>query len=130
MRILLGLLLLLMLLFGAFQYNDPDGIFWMGIYLVPAVWCGLGLFSPQAFKRKLVQVAFWASVAITVVGVIYFWPITPKFWTKDVWYNVETAREGMGLMIVLGVLLYVRLCVRKHGGVPEKVEYEACAPQS
>ena len=125
MRILLGLLLLLMLLFGAVQYNDPDGLLWMIIYTVPAVWCGLGLFQPKLFTRKSIKVGYWATVALTLIGVVYFWPITPRFWTKEVWYNVETAREGMGLMIVLCVLLYVRFCVRRQQGEIVKPNYEA-----
>lgn len=113
MRALLGLLLVLMILFGAVQYNDPDGLLWMGIYAVPAIWCAIGLFRPHTFKRKGVNVLFWTSVVMSVIGVFYFWPLTPKFWTKDVWYNVETAREGMGLMIVFLVLLVVSFSARK-----------------
>ncbi len=125
MRIMLGLLLFLMLLFGAVQYNDPDGALWMMIYTIPAVWCGLGLFQRKLFTLKSVKVAYWATVALTVIGVVYFWPITPRFWTKEVWYNVETAREGMGLMIVLCVLLYVRFCVRRPQGKIAEPDYEA-----
>lgn len=119
-----------MLLFGAVQYNDPDGIFWMIVYTVPALWCGLALFFPQLFKRRIAQAAYWACVVLTVVGVVYFWPITPKFWTKDVWYNVETAREGMGLMIVLGVLLFARLGARKHNRTTRSVKLDSQAQQA
>jgi uncharacterized protein (TIGR03382 family) len=31
----------------------------------------------------------------------------PEFWRKDVWWVEETAREGMGVMIALGVLVVV-----------------------
>ena len=114
MRALLGLLLVLMVLFGAVQYNDPDGLLWMGIYAVPALWCGVGLFWCKVFKNTAVIALFWLSVVMSVAGVVYFWPLTPQFWTKDVWYNVETAREGMGLMIVLIVLLVVSFSARKN----------------
>lgn len=114
MRVLLGLLLVLMILFGAVQYNDPDGLLWMGIYAVPAFWCGMGLFWSSIFQFKTVSALLWVSVLMSVVGVIYFWPLTPQFWTKEVWYNVETAREGMGLMIVFAVLLVVFFSVRKN----------------
>jgi len=103
-----------MIVFGAVQYNDPDGLMWMGIYAVPALWCALGLFWPQLFKYKAIHALFCVSVLMSVVGIIYFWPLTPQFWTKEVWYNVETAREGMGLMIVFVVLLTVCLSVRKN----------------
>jgi hypothetical protein len=103
-----------MVLFGAVQYNDPDGLLWMGIYAVPALWCGVGLFWRKVFKNKGIIALYWASVVMAVAGVVYFWPLTPQFWTKDVWYNVETAREGMGLMIVLIVLLVVSFSARKN----------------
>lgn len=125
MRIMLGLLLLLMLLFGAVQYNDPDGLLWMFIYTVPAVWCGLGLLQSKLFTRRYVKVGYWVTVAMTLIGVVYFWPITPRFWTKEVWYNVETAREGMGLMIVFCVLLFVRFCVQRQHGEVVKANYKA-----
>ncbi len=114
MRALLGLLLVLLILFGAVQYNDPDGLLWMGVYAVPAIWCGMGLFWLNAFRHKTVIALFWASVMMSVVGVVCFWPMTPQFWTKEVWYNVETAREGMGLMIVFIVLLLVCFSTRKQ----------------
>jgi len=108
-RILLGILLVMMLIFGGVQYNDPDGLLWMGIYSVPAFWCAMALFKKGVFKHGLILTALGFSLALCVAGVIYFWPLTPQFWTKAVWYNVETAREGMGLMIVFIVLLFVSL---------------------
>lgn len=114
MRALLGLLLVLMILFGAVQYNDPDGWLWMGIYAVPAIWCSVGLFRIAAFRNQAVVALFWISVVLSIIGVVYFWPLTPQFWTKEVWYDVETAREGMGLMIVFIVLLVVAFSARKH----------------
>lgn len=118
MRALLVLLLVLMVVFGAVQYNDPDGFVWIGIYAIPAIWCGLGAFRINAFRHKAVVGLFWASVLMCVIGVVYFWPITPRFWTREVWYNVETAREGMGLMIVLAVLSVVYFRIRKHASLP------------
>lgn len=109
MRIVLGILLVLMLLFGVVQYNDPDGLLWMMIYSVPAFWCGMAIFRKALFKYGGIMAALGFSLALCVLGVIVFWPLTPQFWTKEVWYNVETAREGMGLMIVFVVLLIVAL---------------------
>jgi len=111
-RALLGLLTVLMLLFGGVQYNDPDGLMWMGIYAISAFWCGLRLFKSSAFDHKPVIATLWLSVGLAVVGVIFYWPMTPQFWTKQVWYNVETAREGMGLMIVFFVLMFVMYSLR------------------
>jgi len=61
------------------------------------------------FNHKAVVAALMVCMAICLVGVVYFWPLTPRFWTKEIWYNVETAREGMGLMIVFIVLAIVAI---------------------
>lgn len=107
MRIVYGVLMSLMLLFMAVQYNDADGLLWMAIYSVPALWCAMAAFWRQCFYQAPVRLALWGSVAMSVVGVIYYWPLTPGFWRKSVWFDVETAREGMGMMIVMAVLLLV-----------------------
>ncbi len=112
MRYLFFALMCLMVLFAGVQYNDPDGTMWMVIYAIPAVWCGLGVAVPALFKRNWVKWALWSTLLASVAGVVRFWPLTPRFWTTEVWYNVETAREGMGLMIVAGVLVTLLLC---HG---------------
>jgi len=105
MRYLHGILLLLMLLFMAVQYNDPDGLLWILVYSVPAAWSAVAVFRHLWFDKRVCQIMLLVSIAASLAGVVYFWPLTPKFWTKSVWYEVETAREGMGLMIVAIVLL-------------------------
>lgn len=112
MRLVIGILLILMLLFMAVQYNDPDGLFWMGVYSVPAMWCAVTIFWRQWFVLSQVRIALWFSTVLSVMGVIHFWPVTSGFWHKAVWHEVETAREGMGMMIVLGVHLLVLFAVR------------------
>lgn len=107
MRYLFIGLMCLMLLFAGVQYNDPDGVMWMAIYAVPAVWCALASFAPALFRHAFVKWALWGSLLASLAGVVRFWPLTPRFWTSEVWYNVETAREGMGLMIAAGVLIAV-----------------------
>ena len=107
MKVVTTLLMLMMLLFMAVQYNDPDGLFWMCVYSVPAIWCAVALLRRDYFVQRQVHIALRASIALSFIGIIYFWPLTPKFWRQEVWYEVETAREGMGLMIVSFVLLVV-----------------------
>ncbi|MFK8082029.1 MAG: transmembrane 220 family protein [Granulosicoccus sp.] len=106
-------LMCLMLLFMGVQYNDPDGLMWMVIYAVPACWCAVAGFWWRAFDHAATQWALACSILAALGGIFLFWPLTPRFWTKDVWYNVETAREGMGLMIVTGVLLFVFFSLRR-----------------
>jgi hypothetical protein len=43
-----------------------------------------------------------------VAAVVFYWPQVPGFWHKEVWWNEETAREGMGVMAALVVLLVAR----------------------
>ncbi len=112
MRIVFFVLMCLMWLFVAVQINDPDGGYWMGIYSIPALWCALATCRPRLLTRPLCRTALLVSILASFAGVVRFWPLTPRFWAKEVWYNVETAREGMGLMIVacvlLGVFFYAR----------------------
>lgn len=110
------MLLALMLLFMAVQFNDPDGLLWICIYAVPALWCAMATFWRPLLADRRVLATLWASIALAIAGVIYFWPLAPRFWTKEVWYEVEAAREGMGLMIVLAVLLVVLFVARNRSG--------------
>lgn len=89
------------------QYNDPDGPLWMAIYSVPAIWAAIALFRQPWLGNKLVHFALLFCLFVAVVGVIYFWPTSAGWWRQDVWWEVETAREGMGMMIVVIVLLTV-----------------------
>jgi len=44
---------LLMILFVGVQYNDPDGLLWAAIYLVPAIWAGILAFRPHLIQKTL-----------------------------------------------------------------------------
>ena len=105
MRIANGILCVLMLLFVAVQYNDPDGPWWMLIYGVAAFWAGLAAFRPAALTARAAMPLWAASLALAVIGVLYYWPPVAEWWRESVWWEVEEAREGMGLMIVTIVLL-------------------------
>ena len=126
MRVVYGVLSLLMLLFMAVQYNDPDGLLWMGIYAIPAVWCALAALWRQCFEKTMVQAALWFSLALSAYGVVYFWPLVPGFWRKSVWIDIEIAREGMGMMIVsivLATVLHTAMKTRKK----TKAGFSECA---
>lgn len=98
-------LALLMLVFAAVQYNDPDWALWVVYYVVPAFWALAAALRRRPFQRVQWLGWLWACVAGWTALVVYYWPQAPGFWRKDVWWNDETAREGMGLMIALAVLL-------------------------
>jgi len=107
MRYLLILLGLLMVAFAAVQYNDPDALAWIVIYLVPAAWAFAAAFRPAQVRSVTGERLLWATVAAGAGVMVFYWPTVPGFWHKDVWWAEETAREGMGVMIGFAVLLVV-----------------------
>jgi hypothetical protein len=105
MRWLNGLLALVMVAFAAVQYNDPDWALWVVYYAVPMFWVLVAGFRHALLQRTQWLGALWACVAVWIGLVYFYWPTMPNFWRQAVWWEEETAREGMGLMIALGVLL-------------------------
>jgi len=108
-RILNTILFLLMLLFVMVQFNDPDGWAWMLIYAIPAVWTAIAAFRPAALSKSTIRGLLVCSVLGAIIGLLYFWPTSEGWWRQEVWWETETAREGMGMMIVFVVLLFVWL---------------------
>ena len=109
MRYLNILLGLLMVAFAAVQYNDPDAPLWIAIYLIPAAWAFAAAFRLSSMRSTTGTTLLWITVAAGVATLAYYWPQTPGFWRKDVWWTDEEAREGMGAMIAFAVLLVVLL---------------------
>ncbi|MCG8355861.1 MAG: transmembrane 220 family protein [Kiloniellales bacterium] len=109
MRYVNGFLCLLMVLFAAVQYNDPDAALWVPMYLVPAAWAGLAAFRPHKLRNRLPSLALAACTALAVVAAIVLWPQDEGWWRQEVWWESEPAREGMGLMVVVIVMLVVGL---------------------
>jgi hypothetical protein len=103
-NILLGVV---MVAFAAVQYNDPDALLWIVIYLIPAAWAFAAAFRLARVRSPAGERLLWASVAAGVGATVYYWPTMPGFWRKEVWWVEETAREGMGVMIALAVLVVV-----------------------
>lgn len=113
MRILSGVFCIILILFTLVQYNDPDALFWIVIYGGCAIWCGLVAFRPMLFDRTLLRGLLQATLVFVAIAVGWFWPKTPEFWRMDVWWETETAREGMGMMIVLVAMIVARLTSRR-----------------
>lgn len=111
MRYLNVILALLMILFAAVQYNDPDGLMWVLIYLTAAVWAILAALRPTILRSRLGAGLLLFCIFLSVIGMVYFWPKMDRWWQKDVFLQEisgETAREGMGMMVVVLVLLTVK----------------------
>ena len=109
MRIINGLFCAILLGFAVVQINDPDTLFWMPIYLIPAAWAGLAAIRPQQIGRGPYTVALTLCIGAAIFGTVWFWPSESAFWRQDVWWESETAREGMGCMIVTAALLLAAL---------------------
>ena len=106
MRVLYLVIAALMFLFAAVQYNDPDGPLWALIYVVPAVFALLALIRPSLITGTCFKF-LGACVVLAAAATFYYWPTEPDFWRQEVWWNSETAREGLGMMVVLVSLLVV-----------------------
>lgn len=104
MRIANLVLCAFMALFAVVQYNDPDGPFWMVVYAIPALWAGIAGFRPDLMARSPAKAGLAATLFVYLVGTIYFWPTEAAWWRIDVWWDSETSREGMGLMIATAVI--------------------------
>jgi hypothetical protein len=107
MRVVNGFMCVLLAAFVAVQYNDPDFYFWMPVYVVPAVWAGLACYRPGQLSRPIARLLLGLSLAAAVAGTWWFWPREAGFWHQEVWWESETAREGMGMMVVTVALLLV-----------------------
>ena len=101
MRIAAAVFCVLLILFTVVQYNDPDALWWGLIYGAGALWCAVALVRPGAVTGPVGRILMLISLILCVGGVVYYWPKTPGWWRQDVWWETETAREGMGMMIVL-----------------------------
>jgi len=109
MRIVCGVLALAMIGFAAVQYNDPDGPFWMVIYLVPAACAAVAALRPDLLRRGIGRIAIAVCLGVAVVATVVFWPTDAFWWRQDVWWESEAAREGMGLMIATVVIALAAL---------------------
>lgn len=103
-------LAVLMLIFMFVQINDPDGWQWFVIYAVPMIWASLAAFRPQALRHIVSRILLAISILLATILAVFYWPRTDAWWTRDIWWEVESVREGMGMMIVLLVLVSVSLC--------------------
>ena len=112
MRIVAAVFSVLMLMFAAVQYNDPDALYWGAIYGAAAICCALAAFRPALVSGPGRPVLL-VCLAIAAIGVFWHWPKTPGFWRQEVWWVTETAREGMGMFFAFVAVLVAWLTIRK-----------------
>jgi len=108
MRAVNGLFCLIFLLFALVQYNDPDSFFWFVIYGLAAVWCGLAAFLPEVLTTHgTLRASFLLCLIGALFGTVYYWPTGMDWWTKEVIWDNELVREGLGMAVVTVGLLSV-----------------------
>lgn len=97
------------ILFAAVQYNDPDPILWIPIYLVAAA------FSLGVYLNKSPRILLLLIAIAYLVGAFFFWPeswhglaLNPTFKQQ-----VEHARESLGLLFTALVMFYYFLISKK-----------------
>ena len=101
--------MLLMLVFIGVQYNDPDGAQWMVIYAIPSIWLAIAAFRHSWLVAGIIRMCLLICILLSVAGVAYYWPDSEGWWRQKVWWEVESVREGMGMMIISVVLFIVWL---------------------
>jgi len=106
MKVLRFVLSILMILFAIVQYNDPDGLWWAFIYGLAAATVLIANFRPAALQHPVGRILLILLLAVFIVGVWFYWPEDPGFWKTEVFWETETAREGLGMMIVLFTALF------------------------
>ena len=102
-------MLVLFLFWAGFQYNDPDGLVWMGVYGAAAIACVLYMMGrlPRTLALLYMGLCFvWA--AVLWIAVIASWEF----------FFEERGREAMGLMIC-GIWMIVLLRVPSPSKQPE-----------
>ena len=118
MRIVSGVCAAILIVFAGVQYNDPDALLWGPAYAVGAALCALAAFRPRTYARPPAGLAYAAAVLASLAATVWFWPSTPRWWLQDVWWEQETAREGMGMMVLTVALLLALPVVWRHRGRP------------
>jgi hypothetical protein len=114
MRLAHGLFAALFLLGAAVQYNDPDPLRWMAIYLGAAVSCVLAALGrtrwPLPAVVGLIALVWAAVLASDVLGAVRPGELVGAWEMKDA--RVELGREMYGLFIIaawMGVIVVTEL---------------------
>lgn len=99
MKYLNLLLSILMFLFVFVQYNDPDFYYWGVIYSIPALSSALIFLNPKIIHKLTSQLLFITLFIAIIFLTGFYWPNNSFWWEVEVWWNTESVREGMGMMI-------------------------------
>lgn len=99
------------IVFGIFQYNDPDPLIWMPIYGIAAL-ISIGI----VINRINITVLIVAMI-LYFIGAVYMWPSSYEGITLDMGYKIEIeeVRESLGLFICgLAMAFYTFVYYRRN----------------
>ena len=106
-----GVMAALFVFAAAVQYNDPDPLRWMAIYLAAAAACVLAVLRrlPRwlPIVVGLAALAWAATLSPHVLGRVGMGEMVQAWEMKDV--RVEEGREMYGLLIVAGWMMVLAL---------------------
>lgn len=86
---------IMLILFAALQYNDPDGLYWGAVYLLAAGWSGLAMWKPESFVRwPVARIGAPISIGLFLVGFASL-----ASYLGPGWIHIEEAREALGYLI-------------------------------
>jgi hypothetical protein len=113
---------ILFVLFAALQYNDPDGIKWIIIYLYPAILCWLAFrnkFYPSAYIIGIIVYLGYAIYKVFDANGLIDWAtkhnaedIAATMKAEKPW--IEETREFFGLAILIVVLIINYVYARRR----------------
>lgn len=113
---------ILFVLFAALQYNDPDGIKWIIIYLYPAILCWLAFrnkFYPSAYVIGIIVYLGYAIYKVFDANGLIDWAtkhnaedIAATMKAEKPW--IEETREFFGLAILIVVLIINYVYARRR----------------
>jgi hypothetical protein len=113
LKILDGFLTLMFVAFAAVQYNDPDPGLWMLVYGSMAVACAAAILNKFSPALMIPMAGGYLILSALHVDGMLTWLSSPN--RKMLFDNIakmqypyiEEAREFLGLLICLAVLLYL-----------------------
>lgn len=118
MKIIKIVFAVILLAFAALQWNDPDPLLWIFIYGFPAVLIIVDLARKEVGKLYLYAIIGYALLSLIYLpGVIDFirqeqaGAIARAMKAETPW--IEETREFLGLIIVIGMLLWFHLAKKK-----------------
>ena len=109
MRAANALLSALLLFFAALQHNDPDPLYWGGVYLLAAAFPLLALPRGALPLSRLppLRLAAWLGTGLFLLG---FASLAHAIGAD--WIHVEEAREALGYLACAGATAFALLATR------------------